>query len=127
MLVRQRQEVQALSRGLTRTETPISRILEWEGCFNVRDLGGLTAGSRHRVRWNALVRSDLPVRLTEKGRQALVDHGVRLIIDLRFDDEVVVDWDRYPFKGEPGGPGPAYRHAPFHVWGEEGPDPERVA
>ena len=127
MLVRQRQEVQALSRGLTRTETPITRILEWEGCFNVRDLGGLTAGSGHRVRWGALVRSDLPVRLTEKGRQALVDHGVRLIIDLRFNDEVVVDWDQYPFKGESGEPGPAYRHSPFHEWGEEGPDPERVA
>ena len=112
---------------MSRTETPLSRILEWEGCFNVRDLGGLTAGSHHRIRWGALVRSDLPVRLTEQGRHALVDHGVRLIVDLRFMDEVTVDWEDYPFKGEPGAPGPAYRHVPFHVWGDEGPEPERVA
>ena len=62
------------------------------------------------------------VRLTERGRQALVDHGVRLIVDLRFTDEVAVDWDQYPFKGEPGADAPAYRHVPFHVWGEAGPD-----
>lgn len=125
--MRQWQEIQALPRSLTATETPTSRVLDWEGCFNVRDLGGLHAGTAQRVRWGALVRSDLPVRLTERGRQALVDHGVRSIVDLRFADEVVVDWDGYPFKGEPDAPGPAYRNVPFHDWGDGGPDEERVA
>ena len=127
MLVRQRQEVQALPRGLTRTQTPSSRVLDWEGCFNVRDLGGLSVGEGLRIRWGALVRSDLPVRLTERGRQALLDHGIRLIVDLRFVDEVIVDWDAYPFKGEADAPGPRYRNVPFHEWGDEGPDEERIA
>jgi protein-tyrosine phosphatase len=112
---------------LTRSDTPLTRVLDWEGCFNVRDLGGLTAGDGRGIRWGALVRSDLPVRLTQRGRQALLDHGIRLIVDLRFSDEVVVDWDAYPFKGEEGAPGPAYRHAPLHDWGDDGPDEERVA
>lgn len=105
----------------------LERILDWEGCFNVRDLGGLSAGPTHRIRWGALVRSDLPVRLTERGRQALLDHGVAVIVDLRFVDEVTVDWHLYPFQGGTDGHGPAYRHVPFHEWGEEGPDEQRVA
>ena len=112
---------------MTSTERATSRILDWEGCFNVRDLGGLAAGKGLRLRWGALVRSDLPVRLTDRGRQALIDHGVRLIVDLRFVDEVVVDWETYPFKGEDGAVGPAYRNVPFHQWGGSGPDEQHVA
>jgi protein tyrosine/serine phosphatase len=106
--------------------SPHQRVLDWEGCFNVRDLGGLSAEGE-RVRWGALVRSDLPVRLTERGRQSLIDHGVGLIVDLRFADEIVVDWHLYPFKGAPDSTGPGYVNVPFHSWGEEGPDEERVA
>jgi protein tyrosine/serine phosphatase len=112
---------------LTSTQRAASRILNWEGCFNVRDLGGLAAGRGHRLRWGTLVRSDLPVRLTDRGRQALVDHGVRLIVDLRFVDEVVVDWESYPFKGDEVTVGPAYRNVPFHQWGGNGPDEQHVA
>ena len=67
VLVRQRQEVQALSRSLTLTETPSARILDWEGCLNVRDLGGLTTADGRTIRWGALVRSDIPTRLTDVG------------------------------------------------------------
>jgi protein-tyrosine phosphatase len=65
--------------------------------------------------------------LTERGRKALLDHGVRQIVDLRFVDEVTVDWSDYPFPGDIGTSGPAYRNVPFHDWGEDGPDEERVA
>jgi len=99
VLVRQRQEVQALSRSLTLSESATSRILDWEGCFNVRDLGGLPITEGEQVRFGALVRSDIPSRLTETGRKSLVEHGVQTIVDLRFKEEVASDWDAYPFHG----------------------------
>ena len=103
----------------------VSRVLEWEGCYNVRDLGGLPTRDGRRVRWGALVRSDIPTRLTAKGRRALVQHGISSIVDLRFSDEVTLDWDRYPFKGQGGGP--AYSNVPFHEWGSTGPDETTIA
>ena len=77
-----------------------SRILAWEGCFNVRDLGGLPTADGRRVRHGAIVRSDILTRLTPAGRAALVDHGVRTIVDLRFPDEVATDGTAYPFIGD---------------------------
>ncbi|WP_219463401.1 tyrosine-protein phosphatase, partial [Nonomuraea rhizosphaerae] len=41
--------------------------LSWDGCHNVRDLGGLPAGPGRRTRRGAVVRSDTPDRLTEAG------------------------------------------------------------
>ena len=120
MLVRQRQEVQALSRSLTLTQTPSARILDWEGCFNVRDLGGLSVADGHTIRWGALVRSDLPTRLTELGRQTLMTHGIRTILDLRFPGEVSRDWDAYPFQDEDGRASVGYVNVPFN----HGRDPE---
>jgi len=59
------------------------RHLDWPGCFNVRDLGGLSAAGGRRTRRAALVRADSLERLTDAGWQALLDHGVRTVIDLR--------------------------------------------
>ncbi len=59
------------------------RRLQWPNCYNVRDLGGLPAANGRVTRWGAIVRSDYCLRLDEAGWQALVDHGVRTIIDLR--------------------------------------------
>ena len=105
------------------------RTLNWEGCFNVRDLGGLESADGRKIRWGALVRSDLPVRLTKRGRTALLDHGIKSIVDLRFADEVKNDWERYPFRTDGGGNGsqPAYLNVPFFDFGESGPDEERIA
>ena len=114
MLVRQRQEVQALSRSLTLTEAP-SRILDWEGCFNVRDLGGMSTSDGHHIRWGALVRSDIPTRLSEAGRQALIDHGVKTVVDLRFPGEVADDWQAYPFQDEAGRTAVTRSHVPFNT------------
>jgi hypothetical protein len=69
----------------------INRNLAWDGCFNVRDLGGLATSDGHRVRWGALVRSDGINRLTADGWAALYDHGVRTIVDLRDDEEIEPD------------------------------------
>ena len=59
------------------------RHLDWEGCFNVRDLGGLPAAGGTRTAWGSLVRADSLSRLSAAGWQALLDHGVRTVIDLR--------------------------------------------
>jgi protein-tyrosine phosphatase len=65
----------------------VDRHLDWPGCFNVRDLGGLpAAGGRETLR-GAVVRADSLERLSEEGWGALVDHGVRTVIDLRNDTE----------------------------------------
>lgn len=104
MLVRQRQEIQALSRRLTvdaAATSANSRVLEWDGCLNVRDLGGLRTREGQTVRWGALVRSDLLCRLSKAGRGAPLAHGIRTIVDVRFPEEVAYDWDRYPFREDP--------------------------
>jgi protein-tyrosine phosphatase len=63
------------------------RHLDWDGCFNVRDLGGLPAAGARRTAWGAVVRADSLSELTAAGWQALLDHGVRTVVDLRNDDE----------------------------------------
>jgi protein-tyrosine phosphatase len=67
------------------------RHLDWEGCFNVRDLGGLPVAGGGTTRWGAVVRADALDELTEAGWAALVAHGVRTVIDLRNDVERRVD------------------------------------
>lgn len=64
-----------------------NRHLSWEGCYNTRDLGGLPIVNGGQTRWQAVIRSDLLGRLTRQGRQALLDYGVRTIIDLRAPQE----------------------------------------
>lgn len=63
------------------------RHLDWPGCLNIRDLGGLPAGDGRRIRRGAVVRADSLDRLTPDGWAALHDYGVRTIVDLREDDE----------------------------------------
>jgi protein-tyrosine phosphatase len=100
-----------------------SRVLAWEGLFNARDLGGLPAACGH-IRWGALVRSDLLPRLTPVGQASLVDHGIRTLIDVRFPEEVALDWDAYPFQGGARGDDvPHYLNVPFNT----GRSPDRQA
>lgn len=59
------------------------RHLNWDGCFNIRDLGGIPIPGGGTTRRKAVIRSDNPERLTPEGWSALVAHGVRTIVDLR--------------------------------------------
>jgi protein-tyrosine phosphatase len=68
-----------------------TRHLDWDGCHNVRDLGGLRTRDGGVTRRGAVVRSDAVDRLTRPGWDALVAHGVRTVIDLRNDDERAPD------------------------------------
>lgn len=72
----------------------VDRCLDWDGCFNVRDLGGLPTADGRETRWGAVVRSEAPDLLTVDGWSALHAHGIRTIIDLRSDDELTRDAER---------------------------------
>jgi hypothetical protein len=63
------------------------RILRWDGCVNVRDLGGLPLAGGGETAYRVVVRADWLPGLSDEGRQALVDYGVSLIVDLRPDRE----------------------------------------
>jgi hypothetical protein len=63
------------------------RILRWDGCVNVRDLGGLPLADGGETAFRVVVRADWLPGLSEVGRRALVDYGVSLVVDLRPDGE----------------------------------------
>ena len=63
------------------------RFLDWDGCVNVRELGGLPTEDGGVTRTGAVVRSDNPHHLSDAGWQALAAHGVRRVLDLRWDEE----------------------------------------
>lgn len=65
--------------------------LAWDGCVNVRDLGGLTTQSGERTRPGRLVRADNLRRLSDEGWRALAASGVRRVVDLRFPEELAED------------------------------------
>jgi protein tyrosine/serine phosphatase len=62
------------------------RELSWDGCVNVRDLGGLG-----QIRQGAVVRTEDLRRLSGAGWAAAWAHGVRTVVDLRDADECVPD------------------------------------
>jgi len=71
----------------------IERVLRWDGCVNVRDLGGLPLADGGETSYRVVVRADSLPGLTEEGRQALVDYGVSLVVDLRsgYDEDGLPD------------------------------------
>jgi protein-tyrosine phosphatase len=63
------------------------RDLEWDGCLNVRDLGGHRTRHGRETRFGAIVRADSVRQLSPAGWRAAVEYGVRTIIDLRGEHE----------------------------------------
>ena len=82
-----------------------SRDLSWDGCLNVRDLGGHRTEDGGETAYGRIVRADSVSNLTPAGWRALVDYGVRTVIDLRGDHERDDD--------PPGELPVEVRHAPF--------------
>jgi protein-tyrosine phosphatase len=66
---------------------PDRRALLWEGCCNVRDLGGLPLEDGGETRFRVVVRSDDASLLTEVGWKAVAEYGIRRIVDLRHEVE----------------------------------------
>jgi len=67
------------------------RDLDWDGCLNVRDLGGHPTGDGGATRFGSIVRADSIRQLTDEGWNDAVDYGVRTVVDLRDDTERETD------------------------------------
>jgi protein-tyrosine phosphatase len=59
------------------------RVLVWDGCVNVRDLGGLPVVGGGATQFGSIVRADSVRHLTRAGWDALAHYGTKLVIDLR--------------------------------------------
>ena len=70
---------------------PRSRDLPWSGLLNARDLGGHPTEDGGETRWGSIVRADSVRQLTDEGWQAVVDYGVRTVVDLRSNEELAQD------------------------------------
>ena len=77
----------------------MGRELEWDACWNVRDLGGYETGSGKRTCSRSIVRAGNLSKLTAAGRDALLGYGVRTVIDLRDPREFAVDLDPFHADG----------------------------
>jgi protein-tyrosine phosphatase len=62
--------------------------LDLEGAYNIRDLGGYSTCDGGTIRWNMFLRADGLENLTPESQAALVDYGVRTVIDLRNTSEI---------------------------------------
>ncbi len=81
-----------------------TRRLNWDGCSNTRDLGGLA----EEVRFGALIRSDNLSKLTEAGIAAVEQAGVALVIDLRSAFELEIEANPFATRDSID-----YRHLPL--------------
>jgi protein-tyrosine phosphatase len=73
------------------TDAPAGRRLAWDGCINVRDLGGHPTEDGGETRFGRIVRADSVRQLSDEGWQALVDYGTSRIVDLRWQEEREAD------------------------------------
>jgi len=81
-------------------------ILDWPGCTNARDVGGLPTTDGSATRPRALLRSDHHAALTPEALDSIRTAGISRIIDLRRDRELAEHPS--PFAADP-----IYRHAPL--------------
>lgn len=70
---------------LTREE----RLLPLESIFNTRELGGYETQEGSFTRTHCYIRAATPAHLTKKDKDYLYDYGVRVIIDLRGENEII--------------------------------------
>jgi protein-tyrosine phosphatase len=75
------------------------RHLNWEGGFNIRDLGGIAGADGQETIRGAVIRSGSLHHLTSTGWSALQAFGIRTIIDLRNNDERDADHYTVPDAG----------------------------
>jgi hypothetical protein len=101
----------------------VERHLDWPGLWNARDLGGLPTKDGGRTRFRSVVRSDHLVHLAPEGWRALLDYGVRTVVDLRTTREadrdrqaIPVDVDLVGARLEDG----LHEDPEFNGWGATG-------
>ena len=86
------------------------RILPLEGVINFRDVGGYRTTDGQLVRRGLVYRSSTLAGLTDADLAVLGQMGVRLVCDLRGDDEVAAGPDRLAWT-----PAPIYLRLPIAV------------
>ena len=67
---------------------PEKRHLPLTGCLNLRELGGYATADGKSIRWRTLLRGDSLHKLSLTSQQAIIDYGIKTIIDLRTISEV---------------------------------------
>ncbi len=72
------------------------RVVPLEGAVNFRDLGGYRTASGQRTRWGRLFRSGSLTGLTSGDHERLAAMGIRLVCDLRSNEEIQEDPDNLP-------------------------------
>ena len=65
-----------------------ARRLDVEGARNVRELGGYKTADGRTTRWRTFLRADSLHELSPGSQSALVDYGIRTVVDLRTSVEV---------------------------------------
>jgi protein-tyrosine phosphatase len=98
---------------VTQQDKQIRRLV-WDGCYNVRDLGGYPIQTGGQTRWKTLIRSDTLHTLTPEGRAAFREYGARTIIDIRLAHEVERDPSPFATLQEADNV-PRYLNLPIHV------------
>ena len=68
--------------------TEHTRVLDVEGAYNVRDLGGYKTRDGRTTRWGRYLRADTLANVTPDGVETLLEYGVRNIIDLRRSNDL---------------------------------------
>ena len=86
------------------------RLLGLNGVRNLRDLGGYPTVDGRHTRWRTIYRSDCLDQLDEAGQAWLVEAGLRTIVDLRDDEEVLSRPNVFATS-----PRVAYRRLPFYL------------
>lgn len=64
------------------------RHFRLKGAYNIRDLGGYKTSDGRTTRWGQYLRSDTIANLPQESADAIVEYGIRNIIDLRRSAEV---------------------------------------
>ena len=65
-----------------------ARHIRLPGTRNLRDIGGYPAGGGRTTRWRTLLRTDALDVIPGESRRALLDLGLRTVIDLRWPHEL---------------------------------------
>ena len=78
---------------------PMMRHLQIAGCFNLRELGGYKTSDDKSIRWRTVLRGDSLHQLSSESQQAIIEYGIKTIIDLRTPWEV--NKEPYPLSKSP--------------------------
>ena len=93
--------------GDSNSSLPQMRVISVDGASNFRDFGGYPTASGKTVRWRQLYRSSKLSGLTDMGLETFESLGIRMVIDLRTQEEIDeapdllpqgVDWQNITLK-----------------------------